>query len=89
MRCTVPGLTPNLAAAFWKWQDRQFLENHPMIRAGGLRGPEVTIAFNCQIQVVPLEYEVWQQVSRCVRLRFPTPSITRRSVGSRHGTLPR
>src|SRR5215471_6908049 len=40
-----------------KWQDRQFLENHPIIRVGGLRGSEVTVTINGQAQVIQLEQE--------------------------------
>ena len=40
-----------------KWFDHKLLENHPMLRAGGLRGSEVTITCNGQAQVVQLEQE--------------------------------
>src|SRR5215469_15417590 len=40
-----------------QWQDYEFLENHPVLRVGGLRGSEVTITFNGQTQVVQLEQE--------------------------------
>jgi hypothetical protein len=40
-----------------QWQDYQFLENHPVLRVGGLRGSKVTITFNGQTQVVQLEQE--------------------------------
>src|SRR5215831_8342587 len=40
-----------------KWFDHKLLENHPMLRVGGLRGTEVTITFNGQAQVIQLEHE--------------------------------
>src|SRR5262249_53239706 len=40
-----------------KWQDHELLENHPVLRVGGLRGLEVTIVYNGQTQVVQLEQE--------------------------------
>ena len=40
-----------------KWSDRQFLENHPRLRVGGLRGTEVTVTLNGQAQRIQLEHE--------------------------------
>src|SRR5262245_60792725 len=40
-----------------KWSDRQFLENHSMLRVGGLRGTEVTVTVNGHKQVIQLEME--------------------------------
>src|SRR5262245_14183809 len=40
-----------------KWSDRQFLENHPMLRVGGLRGTEVTVTVNGHTQIVQLEMQ--------------------------------
>src|SRR5215472_6892505 len=40
-----------------KWFDYRLLENHPTLRAGGLRGSEVIITFNGQTQVIELEQE--------------------------------
>src|SRR5262249_10824981 len=39
------------------WSDHQLLENHPILRVGGLQGTEVTVAVNGQIQVIQLEQE--------------------------------
>src|SRR6516225_1823147 len=40
-----------------KWSDRQFLENHPMLRVGGLRGTKVTVTVNGHTQAIQLEQE--------------------------------
>src|SRR5262245_33722495 len=40
-----------------KWSDHQFLENHPVLRVGGLRGTEVTVTINGHTEVVQLEME--------------------------------
>src|SRR5262249_17111956 len=41
-----------------KWANRQLLENHPRIRAGGLRGhSEVIFTYGGRTQTVRLEYE--------------------------------
>jgi len=40
-----------------KWPDHQLLENHPMLRVGGLRGTEVTVIVNGHKQVIQLEQE--------------------------------
>jgi len=40
-----------------KWSDHRLLENHPILRVGGLRGTEVTVTVNGQTQVVQLEQE--------------------------------
>src|SRR5215471_6164150 len=40
-----------------KWLGHQFLENHAMLRVGGLRGTEVTVSVNGHKQVVPIEME--------------------------------
>src|SRR5215472_8858274 len=40
-----------------KWSNRQFLENHPALRVGGLRGSEVTLTYDGRTQVVQLEQE--------------------------------
>src|SRR5262249_31371846 len=63
-----------------KWSDRQFLENHPRLRAGGLRGSEITITFNGQTQVVQLEMESTFGPGRKLRQRpwFRCPDCNRR-----------
>ena len=65
-----------------KWQDRQFLENHAVLRVGGLRGTEVTIAVNGQTQVIQLEQEWTFGVGRTQRqrpwFRCPNPTCGRR-----------
>jgi len=71
-----------------KWSGRQFLENHPMIRVGGLRGTEVTITLNGRAQVVRLEQE-WT-FGRQQRLRpwFRCPCGRRcRLLHERDGTF--
>ena len=40
-----------------KWSDHQLLENHQIVRVGGLRGPEVTVSVNGHEQVIQLEME--------------------------------
>jgi hypothetical protein len=40
-----------------KWSDHQLLESHPILRVGGLRGTEVTVTVNGQMQVIRLEQE--------------------------------
>src|SRR5215471_12218658 len=40
-----------------KWLDHQFLENHAVLRVGGLRGTEVTVTVNGHKQVIQLEQE--------------------------------
>jgi hypothetical protein len=40
-----------------KWSDHQLLENHPIVRVGGLRGPEVTVFVNGHEQIIQLEME--------------------------------
>src|SRR5215831_5261175 len=40
-----------------KWSDHQLLENHPILRVGGLRGTEVTVTVNGHIQAIQLEQE--------------------------------
>jgi len=63
-----------------EWQDHQFLENHLVVRVGGLRGSEVLITLNGQSQVVELEQQ-WT-FGRRPRLRpwfrCPNPSCNRR-----------
>jgi len=61
-----------------QWQDCEFLENHPMLRAGGLRGSEVTFTFNGEAQIVQLAQE-WT-FGRRQRLRpwFCCPTCDRR-----------
>ena len=38
-----------------KWPDRRLLENHPILRVGGLRGTEVTVIVNNHTQTIPIE----------------------------------
>src|SRR5262249_4327926 len=38
-----------------KWSDHQLLENHPIVRVGGLRGPEVTVSVDGHEQIIQLE----------------------------------
>src|SRR5262245_59744517 len=61
-----------------KWSDRLLLENHSMLRVGGLRGSEVTVTLNGQAQVIQLEQE-WT-FGRKLRLRpwFRCPDCERR-----------
>src|SRR5215472_7943060 len=62
-----------------KWSDHQFLENHPRIRVGGLRGhSEVTLSYGGKTQVVQLAQE-WT-FGRKQRLRpwFLCPDCNRR-----------
>jgi len=40
-----------------KWFDQKLLENHPVLRVGGLRGSEVTLTYDGRTQVVRLEQE--------------------------------
>ena len=40
-----------------KWSDHRLLENHPILRVGGLRGTEVTVSVNGHTQVIPIEME--------------------------------
>src|SRR5262245_25461030 len=40
-----------------KWSDHRLLENHPMLRVGGLRGSEVTVVVNGHKQVIQLAQE--------------------------------
>jgi hypothetical protein len=41
-----------------KWRDNEFLENHPRIRVGGLRGhSQVTLSYGGKTQIVPIEEE--------------------------------
>src|SRR5215472_18711624 len=63
-----------------KWSDRQFLENHPMLRVGGLRGTEVTVTINGRAQVVALEAEGAFGPGRRQRLRpwFRCPDCNQR-----------
>jgi hypothetical protein len=61
-----------------KWSDRQFLESHPRLRAGGLRGTEVTITFNGQTQVVQLEQQWTFGRKQRQRPWFRCPDCNRR-----------
>ena len=61
-----------------KWSDHQLLENHPAIRAGGLRGAKVTIAVNGQIQVIQLEQEWTFGRKQRQRPWFRCPACDRR-----------
>jgi len=61
-----------------KWFGHQFLENHPMIRAGGLRGTEATIIFNGRTQVVQLEQEWTFGRKQRLRTWFRCPNCNRR-----------
>src|SRR5215831_3086453 len=40
-----------------EWSDYRLLENHPVLRVGGLRGTEVTVAVNGHTQVIQIEQE--------------------------------
>ena len=61
-----------------KWSNRQFLENHPVLRVGGMRGSEVTVTVNGHTQVIQLDRE-WT-FGRKQRLRpwFRCPDCNRR-----------
>jgi hypothetical protein len=61
-----------------KWFDHKLLENHLMLRAGGLRGSEVTITFHGQTQVVPLESEWTFGRKQRQRPWFRCPDCNRR-----------
>jgi len=61
-----------------QWSDYRFLENHPVIRAGGLRGTEVTITFNGQTQIVQLEQEWTFGRKQQQRPWFRCPDCNRR-----------
>src|SRR6516165_2210817 len=63
-----------------KWSDNRLLENHPILRVGGLRGTEVTVTINGQTQVILLEREWTFGVGRRQRQRpwFCCPVCGRR-----------
>jgi hypothetical protein len=62
-----------------KWSERQFLENHPRIRVGGLLGhTEVTITYGGKTQTVQLEQEEWQGKYARLRPWFRYGSCNRR-----------
>src|SRR5262249_37746662 len=65
----------------WKWSDHRLLENHVVLRVGGLRGTEVTVTVNGQIQVVQLEQEWTFGEGRTQRRRpwFRCPVCDRRT----------
>jgi len=52
-----------------KWADYRLLENHPVLRVGGLRGTEVTVSVNGHKQVIQLEREWTFGVGRTQRQR--------------------
>src|SRR5215813_1639623 len=62
------------------WSGHQLLENHPVLRVGGLRGTEVTIAVNGHTQLVQLEMEWTFGIGRRQRRRpwFRCPACDRR-----------
>jgi len=62
-----------------KWRDNEFLENHPRIRVGGLRGhSEVILSYGGKTQIVQIEEE-WT-FGRQQRLRpwFRCPDCNQR-----------
>src|SRR5262249_41342162 len=61
-----------------KWFGHQFLENHAMLRVGGLRGTEVTVTVNGQTQVIQLEREWTFGHKQRQRPWFRCPSCDRR-----------
>jgi len=61
-----------------KWFGHQFLENHAMLRVGGLRGTEVTVTVNGQTQVIQLEREWTFGRKQRQRPWFRCPSCDRR-----------
>jgi hypothetical protein len=61
-----------------KWLDYRLLENHSVLRAGGLRGTEITITRNGQSQVVQLEQEWTFGRQQRQRPWFCCPSCNRR-----------
>ena len=73
-----------------KWSDYRLLENHPILRVGGLRGSEVTVAVNGHEQVIQIEMEWAFGVGRKQRLRpwFRCSSCDRRcrTLHERSGT---
>jgi hypothetical protein len=54
---------------------RKEIDNEWLLIASGA----LSVLFGC----------AWRPMSRCARSRFPAPSITRLSVGSSHGMLPK
>jgi hypothetical protein len=83
-----------MAAAFGtrkqqKWSDHKLLENHPMLRVGGLRGSEVTVIVNGQTQVIRLERE-WtfgRQQRQRPWFRCPVCDRRCRTLHEKDGTL--
>jgi hypothetical protein len=73
-----------------KWSDHQLSENHPILRVGGLRGTEVTVAVNGQTQVIQIEMEWTFGPGRLQRQRpwFRCPDCDRRcrTLHERDGT---
>src|SRR5215831_11510965 len=61
-----------------KWADYQLLENHPILRVGGLRGTEVIVTVNGQTQVVQLEQEWTFGRQQRQRPWFRCPACDRR-----------
>src|SRR5262249_39638142 len=63
-----------------KWFDRKLLENHPILRVGGLRGTEVTVTVNGHEQVIRLEHDWTFGVGHTQRRRpwFCCPVCNRR-----------
>src|SRR5215813_6680270 len=63
-----------------KWSDHRLLENHPMLRVGGLRGTEVTVTVNGQPQIIRIEMEQTFGIGRTQRQRpwFHCPACDRR-----------
>jgi len=68
--------------------NRQFLENHAVLRVGGLRGSEVTITLNGHTQVVQLEMEWTFGRKQRQRPWFHCPSCDRRcrTLHEKNGT---
>jgi hypothetical protein len=61
-----------------KWSDHQFVESHPMLRVGGLRGTEVSVTVNGHIQIIQLEQEWTFGRQQRQRPWFRCPGCNRR-----------
>src|SRR5215831_16800460 len=72
-----------------KWLDHKLLENHPVVRVGGLRGSEIVVTLNGQSQVVQLEQEWTFGRKQRQRPWFKCPECYRRCrlLHERSGTF--